>query len=164
MKKVTSAALLALKLTWKLVLLFFFLIGGVQLFSVYQELMPGGVPLQTTFGFEHLIQTAVMPAGKYWMAFLAISLSVQASQSKGSKTVYMTSGHGEATLAERVQTMLTRNRCTLSSVNLLVNGAIPADWLGHREPADFVTEDGRRFVFDWYSDYLGVRQFYTWNV
>jgi alpha-galactosidase len=43
-------------------------------------------------------------------------------------------------------------------------GAIPADWLGHREPADFVTEDGRRFVFDWYSDYLGVRQFYTWNV
>ena len=88
MKKVTSAALLALKLTWKLVLLFFFLTGGVQLFSVYQELMPGGVPLQTTFGFEHLIQTAVMPAGKYWMAFLAISLSVQASQSKGSKTVY----------------------------------------------------------------------------
>ena len=42
-------------------------------------------------------------------------------------------------------------------------GATPADWLGRREPSEFVTPDGRRFVFDWYSDYLGVRQFYTWN-
>jgi alpha-galactosidase len=41
-------------------------------------------------------------------------------------------------------------------------GAIPADWLGHQEPAVFETEDGRRFSFDWYSDYRGVRQFYSW--
>ena len=43
-------------------------------------------------------------------------------------------------------------------------GATPEDWLGHREPTTFVTADGRRFAFDWYSDYHGVRQFYTWNI
>ena len=42
-------------------------------------------------------------------------------------------------------------------------GAIPADWLGHQEPSVFETADGRRFSFDWYSDYRGVRQFYSWN-
>ena len=43
-------------------------------------------------------------------------------------------------------------------------GAIPTDWLGHREPTTYETADGRRFVFDWYKEYLGVRQFYTWNM
>ncbi|MBO7176507.1 MAG: hypothetical protein J6W14_03975, partial [Clostridia bacterium] len=42
-------------------------------------------------------------------------------------------------------------------------GAIPTDWLGHQEPTTFETADGRRFVFDWYSDYRGVRQFYSWG-
>ena len=42
-------------------------------------------------------------------------------------------------------------------------GAMPADWLGHREPASFVTSDGKRFDFDWYSDYYGSRNFYTWG-
>ena len=42
-------------------------------------------------------------------------------------------------------------------------GAIPTDWLGHQEPAAFETADGRLFVFDWYSDYRGVRQFYSWG-
>ena len=42
-------------------------------------------------------------------------------------------------------------------------GAIPTDWLGHQEPSVFETPDGRRFSFDWYSDYRGVRQFYSWG-
>ena len=42
-------------------------------------------------------------------------------------------------------------------------GAIPTDWVGHHEPATFETPDGRTFSFDWYGDYHGVRQFYTWN-
>ncbi|MBQ2752434.1 MAG: Gldg family protein, partial [Oscillospiraceae bacterium] len=46
---------------------------------------------------------------------------------EGSKTVYTTSGHDEPALAESVQTMLSRNRCALSSVNLLVNRSVPAD-------------------------------------
>ena len=58
MKKVTSAALLALKLTWKIAALIFLLTGLVQAFGLWQELMPGGVPLQTTFGFETIGQFA----------------------------------------------------------------------------------------------------------
>ena len=42
-------------------------------------------------------------------------------------------------------------------------GATPADWLGHREPTTFEAADGRRFFFDWYKDYNGVRQFYSWS-
>jgi len=46
---------------------------------------------------------------------------------EGSKTVYTTAGHDEPALAESVQTMLTRSRCALSSVNLLVNRSVPED-------------------------------------
>ena len=42
-------------------------------------------------------------------------------------------------------------------------GATPTDWLGHHEPTTFFTADGQSFVFDWYSDYYGSRNFYTWN-
>lgn len=41
-------------------------------------------------------------------------------------------------------------------------GAIPTDWVGHHEPTSFEAADGRRFIFDWYGDYCGVRQYYTW--
>ena len=88
MKKVTSAALLALKLTWTTMAVLFIFAGGSQIFSVWRELMPGGVPLQTTFGFEHLIQTAVMPAGKWWAVMALIFAATRPAASKGSKTVY----------------------------------------------------------------------------
>lgn len=88
MKKITSAALLALKLSWKAVLLAFALSAGVQAFDVYRELMPGGVPLQTTFGFESLLRSAVQPAGVFWIIMVLVLLILSASSGKGSKTVY----------------------------------------------------------------------------
>ena len=88
MKKVTSTALLALQLTWKIVLLVFALTLGVQLFFVCWELMPGGVPLQTTFGFETLIRSAVQGAGKWWMLMLMALLVATAGAARGSKTTY----------------------------------------------------------------------------
>ena len=88
MKKVTSTALLALQLTWKIVLLVFALTLGVQLFFVCRELMPGGVPLQTTFGFETLIRSAVQGAGKWWMLMLMALLMATAGAARGSKTTY----------------------------------------------------------------------------
>ena len=85
MKKVTSTALLALQLTWKIVLLVFVLTLGVQLFFVCRELMPGGVPLQTTFGFETLIRSAVQGAGKWWMLMLMALLVATAGAARGSR-------------------------------------------------------------------------------
>ena len=52
MKKITSAALLAIQLTWMAALVFSLTAVGLQIFDVYRELMPGGVPLQATFGFD----------------------------------------------------------------------------------------------------------------
>ena len=88
MKKYTSCALLAMQLTWKLLLLSFALTLGLQIFDGFRELMPGGVPLQVTFGYETLLRSAVMPAGKYWMCFLIFELIGSAGSSRGSKTVY----------------------------------------------------------------------------
>ena len=88
MKKITSAALLALKLSWKAALLTFLLAAGVQTFDMYRELMPGGVPLQTTFGFETLLRTAAEPAGKIWFVVLLAALILSAGSSKGSRSVY----------------------------------------------------------------------------
>ena len=42
-------------------------------------------------------------------------------------------------------------------------GAIPTDWLGHNEPSVFETADGRRFAYNWYGDYHGVRRYYVWG-
>jgi alpha-galactosidase len=42
-------------------------------------------------------------------------------------------------------------------------GAIPTDWLGHNEPSIFETADGRRFSYNWYGDYHGVRRYYVWG-
>ena len=88
MKKITSAALLAIRLTWKTALLFFLGAAALQLFYGFRELMPGFVPLQTTFGFEELLRSAAQPVGRLWMAFLLFSLVRTAGYSKGSKTVY----------------------------------------------------------------------------
>ena len=103
MKKVTSAALLALKLTWRLVLLCFVLTGAVQIIGACRELMPGGVPLQVTFGFENLLRSAAQGAGKWWAVMLLAFLIATASGSKGSKTVYTMSRLG---LSENQMTLV----------------------------------------------------------
>lgn len=88
MKKVTSAALLAIKLTWSVVLLTFILTLFVQIIDGFRELMPGGVPLQVTFGFEVLLRSAAQPAGRWWVVMLLILLSARPAASKGSKAIY----------------------------------------------------------------------------
>lgn len=88
MKKVTSAALLAIRLTWKLVLLIFALTLGVQIFAGYRSLMPGGVPLQVTFGPEELLRSAAQGAGKWWLVMLLLLLTFCPAASKDSRTVY----------------------------------------------------------------------------
>lgn len=42
-------------------------------------------------------------------------------------------------------------------------GAKPTDWLGHNVMSRYETPDGKKFNFDWYRGYDGVRTFYTWN-
>ena len=86
MKKITSAALLALKLTWLAALAFTLTGAAVQGFYVFRELMPGGVPLQTTFGFEQLLQSAAERVGKFWMVLLLYMLGTDIG--KSVKTVY----------------------------------------------------------------------------
>lgn len=103
MKKITSAALLALKLTWKLVLLIFALTLLLQAFDGCREMMPGGVPLQVTFGYEHLLRSAAQPAGKWWLVMLLILLTTRPAASKGSKTVYTTNRLG---LSEKQMTLV----------------------------------------------------------
>ena len=86
MKKITSAALLALKLTWLAALAFTLTGAAVQIFYVFRELMPGGVPLQTTFGFEQLLQSAAERVGKFWMVLLLYMLGMDIG--KSVKTIY----------------------------------------------------------------------------
>jgi len=88
MKKITSAALLALKLTWKTVLALFLCTAALQTFSVYRWLMPGGVTLQTTFGFETMLSSAVEFFGKWWFVLLQLFLCVNGSSTRHSKTIY----------------------------------------------------------------------------
>ena len=86
MKKITSAALLAIQLTWKAVLSLFLVNICLHIFEGYQELMPGGVPLQTTFGFEQLLQSAAERVGKFWMVLLLYMLGMDIG--KSVKTIY----------------------------------------------------------------------------
>ena len=86
MKKIISAALLALKLTWLAALAFTLTGAAVQVFYVFRELMPGGVPLQTTFGFEQLLQSAAERVGKFWMVLLLYMLGMDIG--KSVKTIY----------------------------------------------------------------------------
>lgn len=88
MKKVTSAALLALKLTWTIALLIFLPTAALQAFFLWRELMPGGVPLQTTFGFETLVRSTLQPAGRWWAVNLLIFVGARTAASKGSKSIY----------------------------------------------------------------------------
>lgn len=87
MKKITSAALLALKLTWLSALLYPLVAVGLQIFDVFRNLMPGGVPLQVTFGFENLLQSA-QRVGRFWMVLLLFALTRAAGDTMGSKSVY----------------------------------------------------------------------------
>ena len=88
MKKITSAALLAIQLTWKAVLSLFLVNICLHIFEGYQELMPGGVPLQATFGFEYLLRAAAQGVGQWWMVYLMGALIGVTGGSKGSKSVY----------------------------------------------------------------------------
>lgn len=89
MKKVTSAALLAIKLSWTVALTVMLLGIGFQTFSVYQWLMPGGVPLQASFGFETMLSTVMKPYNTTLVLSLVILLiGLRTAASKGSKTVY----------------------------------------------------------------------------
>ena len=88
MKKVTSAALLAIQLTWKTVLLVFTLTVGLQIWGGFRELMPGGVPLQATFGYENLLRSAAQGAGKWWAVMLLAFLIASAGANKNCKTIY----------------------------------------------------------------------------
>ena len=88
MKKVTSAALLGLKLTWKTALALYLCTAGLLTFSVWRWLMPGGVPLQTTFGFETMLRSVVEFHGKWWFVMLLLLLPPNAAFTKGSKTTY----------------------------------------------------------------------------
>ena len=89
MKKVTSAALLAIKLTWTVALAIILIGAGIQTFTVYQWLMPGGVPLQASFGFETMLSTVMKPYNTTLVLSLVILLiGLRTAASKGSKTVY----------------------------------------------------------------------------
>lgn len=88
MKKITSAALLALRLTWTVALAVFLLTGAVQAFFLWRELMPGGVPLQITFGFENIVRSSLKTPGMWGAAALAFFVGARTAASKGSKTVY----------------------------------------------------------------------------
>lgn len=103
MKKVTSAALLAIQLTWKTVLVFSLTVVGLQIFYAFWELTPGGVPLQATFGYENLLRSAVQPAGRLWTAMLLFILIGTAGHTKGSKSVYTTNRMG---LSEEQMTLV----------------------------------------------------------
>ena len=87
MKKYTSAALLALRLTWKTALLIIALGLGCQLFDIRQELMPGGVALQVGYGFEMLAQLGLQDAGRMWFRLLLVYLSFDTAVRK-TKSVY----------------------------------------------------------------------------
>ena len=88
MKKYTSAALLAIQLTWKMVLSMFLASVGLQIFYAFRELMPGGVPLQATLGYEMLLSDDIRRTGLNWMSILLFFLIATASSNKGSKNVY----------------------------------------------------------------------------
>lgn len=88
MKKVTSAALLAIKLSWVAALSLMLAGIFVQAFEVYRWLMPGGVPLQASFGFETMLRSTVQGPGMWWMLLLLVFLTRYSSSTKGSKTVY----------------------------------------------------------------------------
>ena len=70
MKKITSAALLAIQLSWKTVLAMFLASVALQIFYAFQELMPGGVPLQATLGYEMLLSGDIGRTGRHWMSML----------------------------------------------------------------------------------------------
>lgn len=88
MKKITSAALLAIQLSWKTVLAMFLASVVLQIFYAFQELMPGGVPLQATLGYEMLLSGDIGRTGRHWMSMLLFFLIGTVGNGKSSKTVY----------------------------------------------------------------------------
>lgn len=41
--------------------------------------------------------------------------------------------------------------------------AVPEVFVGQNYPSFFKTPQGKKYIYDWYEEYDGVRQYYTWN-
>nr|MBQ4319072.1 hypothetical protein [Clostridia bacterium] len=41
-------------------------------------------------------------------------------------------------------------------------GAVPEKWVGVNNPSQYITPDGKRYDYDWYRVYNGVRSVYSW--
>lgn len=88
MKKNLSVALLALRLTWAGAAGLFTGFALGQTFLVFRELMPGGVPLQTTFGFETLLRSGPARVGMIAFAVLVYWLAWNTGNAKNGKVIY----------------------------------------------------------------------------
>ncbi len=88
MKKRTSAALLALQLTWRAAALVLVLGALVQTGLLAWKLMPGGVPLQTNLSFSEILDTSVWRAGMFFAAMLLFAVTFRAGTTRGSKSIY----------------------------------------------------------------------------
>lgn len=88
MKKYTSVAYLTLRRSLVPVLILSAAAGLLQWFSVWRWLMPDGVPLQATFGFETMLESAVEPHGRVGFAALVLVLTMVMGEGKGTKSVY----------------------------------------------------------------------------
>ncbi len=88
MKKYTSAALLALQLTWKAAFAVMLLGFGAQTWALREQLMPGGIPLQTNFSFGSILRTSVQTPGLLCAGVLLLVLILRGGATKGSKSTY----------------------------------------------------------------------------
>ncbi len=88
MKKYTSAALLALKLTWKAAGLVMLLSAAWQTWLVRNTLTPGGIPLQVNFSFSSILDSTVRDPAMICGAVLLLVLILRTAATKGSKSIY----------------------------------------------------------------------------
>ncbi len=88
MKKYTSAALLALQLTWKCAAAVLLLCAGVQALILRNVLMPGGIPLQVNFSFSSVLDSNIHSPVMGFGALLLLLLALRAGATKGSKSIY----------------------------------------------------------------------------
>lgn len=81
--------------------------------------------------------------------------------SESSRTVYVTTGHGETALPDSITSLFSKNHMTVSSVNLLTDGGVPddCDLLILNAPTRDLADDERKLL----STYLtqGGQVIYT---
>ncbi len=88
MKKYTSSALLALRLSWKTAAALTLLGALMQTVFLGWQLMPGGTPLQVNFNYATILGTTVQGLGMAGAAVLVLLLCLRSGATKGSKSVY----------------------------------------------------------------------------